>query len=76
MTIQDQGQGILAEELPYICHRFYKTDKSRKSSGTGLGLAIAKHLIQLLNGSVTLDSKIDQGTIVQIDLPFGSEQNL
>ncbi|XCH79152.1 MAG: ATP-binding protein [Candidatus Dehalobacter alkaniphilus] len=76
ITIQDQGQGIPAEELPYIWDRFYKTDKSRKSSGTGLGLAIAKHLVQLLNGSVTLDSKIGQGTIVQIDLPFGSEQNL
>ncbi|NLI91546.1 MAG: HAMP domain-containing protein [Peptococcaceae bacterium] len=72
VIIQDQGYGIAQEELPYIWDRFYKTDKSRKSSGTGLGLAIARHLVQLLNGQVSLDSQIGKGTTVTIAFPFGS----
>lgn len=74
VIIQDQGFGIPEEELPYIWDRFYKTDKSRNSNGTGLGLAIAKHLIQLLNGQVTLESKQGEGTTVKIELPVISEQ--
>ncbi|WP_353853019.1 ATP-binding protein [Dehalobacter restrictus] len=69
IIIQDQGHGISAEELPYIWDRFYKTDKSRQSGGTGLGLAIAKHLAELLNARLNLESKLGQGTTVTIDFP-------
>lgn len=69
ILIQDQGYGIAEEELPYVWDRFYKADKSRKSSGTGLGLAIAKHLIDLHGGSVELRSIIGKGTTIAIQLP-------
>ncbi|WP_010245048.1 sensor histidine kinase [Acetivibrio cellulolyticus] len=69
ILIQDQGYGIAVEELPYVWDRFYKTDKSRKSSGTGLGLAIAKHLIKLNGGSVELKSAAGKGTTIEIQLP-------
>lgn len=70
IIIQDQGYGIAEEELPYVWDRFYKADKSRKSSGTGLGLAIAKHLIELHGGSVELKSAAGKGTTVAIKLPL------
>jgi two-component system sensor histidine kinase ResE len=70
ITIEDHGYGISPEELPYIWDRFYKTDKSRESSGTGLGLAIARHLVQLHDGSVTLQSSIGTGTAVTVNLPL------
>jgi two-component system sensor histidine kinase ResE len=70
ILIQDQGYGISEEELPYIWDRFYKADKSRKSSGTGLGLAIAKHLTELHDGGVELRSIAGKGTTVAIQLPL------
>lgn len=69
LKIQDHGYGIPPEDLPYIWDRFYKSDKSRSISGTGLGLAIAKHLIELHNGKVNVQSVIDVGTIIEIILP-------
>lgn len=68
--IEDQGYGISEKELPYVWDRFYKADKSRKSSGTGLGLAIAKHLVQLNRGTVSLQSIVGKGTTVIICLPI------
>ncbi|HEX9061853.1 MAG TPA: ATP-binding protein, partial [Clostridia bacterium] len=68
VSIQDQGYGIADEELAFIWDRFYKADKSRKSSGTGLGLAIARHLIELHGGEVTLVSKVGEGTTVVIKI--------
>ncbi|AFQ45794.1 sensor histidine kinase [Desulfosporosinus meridiei] len=72
IIIRDQGYGIAAEELPYIWDRFYKTDKSRNSGGTGLGLAIAKHLIELQDASVSVQSELERGTVVEIKLPLGN----
>lgn len=71
--IQDQGYGISEEELPDVWDRFYKADKSRKSSGTGLGLAIAKHLVQLHGGNVSLQSSVGKGTTIIIKLPIEIE---
>ncbi|MCR6545107.1 HAMP domain-containing sensor histidine kinase [Dehalobacterium formicoaceticum] len=70
ITIRDQGPGINPEQLPYIWDRFYKGEKSRQGGGTGLGLAIAKHLIDLHHGSVTVESVLDQGTMIEIKLPL------
>jgi len=70
VTIKDQGYGISEEELPYVWDRFYKSDKSRKNGGTGLGLAIAKHLVQLHNGDVSMQSSPGKGTLVIVHLPL------
>ena len=70
VVIQDEGYGISEEELPYVWDRFYKADKSRKSSGTGLGLSIAKHLVQLHGGNVSLQSSVGKGTTVTIHFPI------
>jgi two-component system sensor histidine kinase ResE len=70
ISIQDHGYGISEKELPHVWDRFYKSDKSRKSIGTGLGLAIAKHLVQLHDGKVFMQSKVGEGTMVTVQLPF------
>ena len=69
ILIEDQGYGISAEELPYVWERFYKSDKSRKNSGTGLGLSIAKRIIELHGGCVSIESIVQNGTKVFIQLP-------
>lgn len=70
VSVQDQGYGISKDELPYVWDRFYKSDKSRKSSGTGLGLAIAKHLVEIHNGQVSMISELNKGTVVTVLLPI------
>jgi len=70
IIIRDQGYGISADELTHIWDRFYKVDKSRKGKGTGLGLAIAKHLVELHDGVVSVQSELDKGTVIEIKLPL------
>jgi two-component system sensor histidine kinase ResE len=70
VKIRDQGYGIAADELTHIWDRFYKADNSRKGNGTGLGLAIAKHLIELHDGKVSVQSELGKGTVIEIKLPI------
>jgi len=66
VIIRDQGYGIAADELTHIWDRFYKVETSRKGNGTGLGLAIAKHLIELQGCSVTVQSELNKGTVIEV----------
>lgn len=70
VSIRDQGYGIAADELPYIWDRFYKVDKSRQTRGTGLGLPIAKHLIELHDGTVSVQSEVNKGTLIEVRFPL------
>jgi signal transduction histidine kinase len=47
VSVYNEGQGIAAEDLPYVFDRFYKSDKSRglDKTGVGLGLYISKTMI-------------------------------
>ncbi len=76
--VTDTGQGIPSTDLPRITERFYRVDRarSREEGGTGLGLSIVKHLVQLLNGQLRIQSEIGKGTRIEIDLPVPSQENL
>ena len=74
IQVKDEGQGIPAEHQPHIFERFYKVDRSRKDSGTGLGLAIAKHIVQLHDGLISVQSTVGSGTKFEFTLPLVKEQ--
>ncbi|MBN1384779.1 MAG: HAMP domain-containing protein [Elusimicrobia bacterium] len=70
--ITDTGIGIPNEYLPRIFERFFVVDKShsRKLGGTGLGLSIVKHIVQLHNGKIDIESTVGKGTKFVITLPI------
>ena len=70
--IQDFGMGLSEEDKKKVFSRFYRVDKarSRERGGNGLGLSIAKELIEGYNGSISLTSRLDQGTVFKVMLPI------
>ncbi len=68
VKITDQGIGIDEKHLDRLFERFYRVDESRSRDvgGTGLGLSIVKHIIQMHNGKIKVDSVIDKGTTFTI----------
>jgi len=71
IRVIDTGEGISAEDLPFVFERFYKADKARTraSGGTGVGLAIARSLIRAHGGEIGVQSTFGAGTQFSIVLP-------
>lgn len=74
IDVSDQGAGISVTDLPFIFERFYRTDRSRnrESGGFGLGLTIAKELAEALGGTISVVSKLGEGSAFTIKLPLSS----
>lgn len=75
LSVNDNGNGISAEELPRIFDRFYRSDKARKaqSSGHGLGLSIARIIVVAHGGRMSVRSKEGVGTTFYVKLPYATE---
>jgi two-component system OmpR family sensor kinase/two-component system sensor histidine kinase BaeS len=72
IMVKDTGEGIPAEDIPFIFDRFWRGDRSRTretSPHSGLGLAIAKQLIHAHGGTIEAQSETGKGTTFIIELP-------
>ncbi|ABW30132.1 PAS domain-containing sensor histidine kinase [Acaryochloris marina] len=67
--ISDQGMGVSPEEQSLIFDPFYRGKNVSNVPGTGLGLSIVKQFVELLQGTITLDSRIGVGTTFTVRLP-------
>ncbi len=68
IKIQDEGDGISAEELPRIWERLYRGDQSRSQKGLGLGLNLVKAIIEAHDGNVEVQSEPGKGSIFNVVL--------
>ncbi len=72
VMIRDNGMGISENELPQIWTRLFRGDRSRSKPGLGLGLTLVKATIHNHNGTISVSSKLKQGTTFTLDVPLAA----
>ncbi|MCL2146697.1 MAG: ATP-binding protein [Synergistaceae bacterium] len=67
-TVKDSGIGIKPQDIQKLFQEYNQVDikTNRKTEGTGLGLAITKHLVEMMNGSISVESEYGQGSTFTI----------
>jgi hypothetical protein len=75
LVFSDTGIGIKEEDKENLFSEFVriKNEKTRNISGSGLGLSIVKKVVELYNGSITVDSSPDVGSTFTVRLPKGNQ---
>lgn len=76
IEVEDNGIGIKEDNLHKIFDKFVQLDSTmtRKNEGTGIGLSIVKSFVELHNGNISVESKINEGSIFTVDLPIVNEE--
>jgi heavy metal sensor kinase len=71
LEVRDTGIGITPEAREHIFERFYRADSSRHADGlhAGLGLAIVKGYVDLMGGTIAVESSPGQGSVFRVELP-------
>ncbi|MBF9141624.1 sensor histidine kinase [Hymenobacter properus] len=73
LSVQDQGVGIAREDQEHLFERFFRARNAANLPGTGLGLYIIARYMELLGGTVALQSELGHGTTVTITLPYEND---
>ncbi|MBC8431590.1 MAG: GHKL domain-containing protein [Desulfobacterales bacterium] len=68
ISIKDNGPGIPKEHLKKVFDPFFTTKEAGK--GTGLGLSVSYNIIEKLGGTITVESKVSEGTVFSVKLPI------
>ncbi len=68
--IQDQGRGMAEKDIENIGAYMQFNRLQYEQQGTGLGLAIAERIVKIYNGTMTIDSTVNEGTLLTISLPL------
>ncbi len=69
IEVKDTGTGIEKEHLDHLFDRFYQVENAGSSGGTGLGLALTKELVELLGGTISVESTPGAGSLFGVQLP-------
>jgi CheY-like chemotaxis protein/anti-sigma regulatory factor (Ser/Thr protein kinase) len=72
LSVKDTGIGITPEQQALLFSPFQQAESTttRKYGGTGLGLAISKHIVDIMSGSISLESEPGKGTTVAVTVPL------
>ena len=69
LCIEDQGIGIPEAFMPHLFEMFQRGDNVQQITGSGIGLALVKRCVELQNGTISVQSRANRGTIFTILLP-------
>jgi PAS domain S-box-containing protein len=70
LEVIDEGIGISASDQEHLFEAFYRGSNANQIAGSGLGLSIVKKAVELLEGTLELESEVNKGTRVRIKLPL------
>lgn len=72
VSVMDTGYGIPRDNLPFIFEKFYRVEKGEaaKVKGTGLGLYLCKYLVELHDGSISVESTEGKGSTFTFSIPY------
>ena len=75
ISIRDTGKGIAKENIPKLFDKFFQVESymTRDKGGIGLGLAIAKHIVDLHNGDIKVESELGKGSSFTVIIPKSLE---
>jgi len=73
IAVTDSGTGISDKDLPHVCERFYRADRSRSTPGTGLGLSLVQSIVKAHGGELQVVSNETSGTRVTIRLKLAKK---
>jgi signal transduction histidine kinase len=73
VSVADHGKGIPQEAQEQIFQPFFTTKEATSSSGLGLGLSISKDLVEAMGGSLSFQSRAEQGAVFQVLFPLQSQ---
>ena len=71
IEIKDFGIGIRKEEINKVFERFYRggDELTRTIKGSGLGLTLVKQIVEVHNGTIDVESKLNEGTVFTLSFP-------
>ncbi len=71
IKVKDNGLGLAANDITHLFDRFYQVDNesSQYQEGTGIGLSLAKEFVELMNGSIDVESTLGKGSTFTVQLP-------
>jgi len=77
IQVTDNGSGIHPENLHHIFDRFYQVEQEiHNKQGSGLGLALAKEFTELLNGKISVESELGNGSNFTVTLPVSNKAEI
>ncbi|GLR17619.1 hybrid sensor histidine kinase/response regulator transcription factor [Portibacter lacus] len=78
IQVRDTGEGITDDDIPFVFDRFFQADysTSRSDDGTGIGLALVKELMYLMDGDISVKSRIGQETVFTLNLPINQHAGI
>ena len=73
VVVKDEGIGISEEDQRHLFERFFRAKNAANIQGTGLGLHIISKYLELLHGTIQLQSELNKGTVITITIPYIGE---
>ena len=70
LSVKDNGIGISEEDKQHLFERFFRAKNAINIQGTGLGLHIIAKYVELMNGNIEIESELEKGTSVTIQIPY------